>query len=191
MRGHTREHNGKLQRRRSAGHGTVITTVSRDTVLQILTDVKDPELPMIDVVELGVVRDVVFEGERVRVDVTPTYSGCPAMRVIEREIVYTLNSHGFDDVHVRTVLSPPWTTDWMSERAKEKLKESGIAPPTLTERPGGISELVSIGRAKPSPPCPFCTSSDTVTKSEFGSTACKSIHFCNACHQPFDRFKEF
>ena len=97
-------------------------TVTREAVLELLTEVKDPELPMIDVVELGVVRDVVFEGGAVRVDITPTYSGCPAIQVIEREIVATLSSYGFDDVKVRTVYSPAWTTDFMSDATKEKFR---------------------------------------------------------------------
>jgi Predicted metal-sulfur cluster biosynthetic enzyme len=94
--------------------------VSRELVLEILSEVKDPELPMIDVVELGIVRDVVVEGDQIRVDITPTYSGCPAMQVIEREIVYTLESHGFDNVTVRMIFSPAWTTDWMTEAARAR-----------------------------------------------------------------------
>lgn len=169
----------------------VTATATRESVLQILADVMDPELPMIDVVELGIVRDVAFEGHTVRVDITPTYSGCPAIRVIEREIEYTLNSHGFADVCVRTVFSPPWTTDWLSEETKQKLRVHGIAPPRPAVDAGGIAELVSLRRAQPAVACPFCGSANTVEKSEFGSTACKAIHFCNACHQPFDHFKAF
>jgi ring-1,2-phenylacetyl-CoA epoxidase subunit PaaD len=147
---------------------------------------------MIDVVELGIVRDVVLDGDSVRVDITPTYSGCPAIQVIEREIGETLRAHGFHDVDVRTVLSPAWTTDRMSDETKEKFRAYGIAPPRGTApHSGGIAELVSIRRALPATACPFCGSSNTVRKSEFGSTACKSIHYCNSCHQPFDHFKEF
>ena len=165
-------------------------TASRESILEILSEVKDPELPMIDVVELGIVRDVVFDGDQLVVDITPTYSGCPAMQVIEREIVETLNSHGFDDVRVRTIFSPAWTTDWMTEAARDRLKEHGIAPPGLVEHAGGgIAELVSLRRAKPTTACPFCGSANTGEKSEFGSTACKAIHFCKRCRQPFDYFK--
>jgi ring-1,2-phenylacetyl-CoA epoxidase subunit PaaD len=160
-------------------------------IMEILRSVKDPELPMIDVVELGVVRDVVIEDETVRVDITPTYSGCPAMQVIERDIQSALRLNGFANVMVRTVYSPAWTTDWMSEQTKEKFREYGIAPPTGTTTAGGIAELVSIRRARPTTACPFCGSSNTELKSEFGSTACKSIHYCNNCHQPFDHFKDF
>ncbi len=165
---------------------------TRESILGILSDVKDPELPMIDVVELGIVRDVSFDDGHLTIDITPTYSGCPAMQVIEQEIVATLASHGFADARVRMVYSPAWTTDWMSEAGREKLRAHGIAPPHLVEHSGGgIAELVSLRRAKPTTECPFCGSSNTTEKSEFGSTACKSIHFCNSCHQPFDHFKSF
>jgi ring-1,2-phenylacetyl-CoA epoxidase subunit PaaD len=165
---------------------------TRESILEILAEVKDPELPMIDVVELGIVRDVTFDVGHLTIDITPTYSGCPAMQVIEKEIVSTLAAHGFDDARIRTVYSPAWTTDWMTAEAREKLREHGIAPPHLVEiSGGGIAELVSLRRAKPTTACPFCGSANTVEKSEFGSTACKSIHFCNSCHQPFDHFKSF
>lgn len=166
-------------------------TVTREAVMELLTEVKDPELPMIDIVELGVVRDVAFDNGVVRVDITPTYSGCPAIHVMEREIIATLQFHGFDDVEVRTVYSPAWTTDWMSEATRQKFRDHGIAPPRPVSAAEGISDLVSLRRARPAVACPFCGSSNTVGKSEFGSTACKSIHFCHSCHQPFDHFKAF
>ncbi len=146
---------------------------------------------MIDVVELGIVRDVVFEDDGVRIDVTPTYSGCPAIEMIVRDIVTALESRGFDNVSVRTILSPAWTTDWLSAETKQKFRDHGIAPPQPVSDFGGIGELVSLRRAKPTVACPFCGSSNTELKSEFGSTACKAIHFCNSCHQPFDQFKAF
>lgn len=163
----------------------------RHDVLQILKEVKDPEIPMIDVVELGIVRDVVLDDDQLRVDITPTYSGCPAMQVIEREIVLTLKSHGFENARVNTVFSPAWTTDWITDEAKQKLRDYGIAPPGTRSDFEGIAELVSLRRTRPTTQCPFCGSSNTELKSEFGSTACKSIHYCNACHQPFDHFKAF
>ena len=165
-------------------------TVSRDEVLRILTEVKDPELPFIDIVELGIVRDVVIGDHGVRVDITPTYSGCPAMQVIEKEVREILLDQGFPEVEVRTIFSPPWTTEWMSEETREKFRNNGIAPPNPPSR-GGIEELVMLRRARPAIECPFCRSSNTTERSEFGSTACKSIHFCNSCHQPFDYFKGF
>lgn len=167
------------------------TMPTKEAVLEILTEVKDPELPVIDIVELGIVRDVVFEGGRLRIDVTPTYSGCPAMEVIEREIVETLKSHGFNEVAVRRVFSPPWTTDWISGKTKEKLKEYGIAPPAGTAEHGTAEQLITIRRSRAMVECPYCRSSDTEEKSEFGSTACKAIHYCNSCNQPFDYFKSF
>lgn len=165
--------------------------MTREQLLDILREVKDPELPFIDVVELGVVRDVVIDGGRVRVDITPTYSGCPAIQVIEREVGEALRAQGFEDVEVRTVLTPSWTTDWMSDDTRRKFREHGIAPPGAVAASVGIQELISIGHARKTAECPYCGSSNTTEKSEFGSTACKSIHFCNSCHQPFDSFKAF
>jgi len=165
-------------------------SATREDVMEILKGVKDPELPVIDIVELGIVRDVVFQNDSVRVDVTPTYSGCPAMEVIERDIVATLETKGFGNVSVHMVLSPSWTTDWLSDETKQKLKDYGIAPPwSVDVEAGGIAELVSLRRARPTTECPYCGSANTDERSEFGSTACKAIHFCNSCHQPFDRFK--
>jgi len=169
----------------------VVTDMSREDLLELLRSVKDPELPMIDVVELGIVRDVAIEGNKVRVDVTPTYSGCPAMQVIEREIEGTARSAGFTEVEINTVLFPPWSTDWVTPEAREKMREAGIAPPGSVGRNGAIDELVGIRRAKAAVECPWCGSSDTTEKSEFGSTACKAIHYCNSCRQPFDHFKAF
>ena len=163
---------------------------TREGVMEILTGVKDPELPVIDIVELGIVRDVVFENDGVRIDVTPTYSGCPAMEVIERDIVAVLEARGLGKVTVKVVFSPSWTSDWLSGDTKQKLRDYGIAPPwAVEENAGGIAELVSLRRARPTTECPYCGSANTEERSEFGSTACKAIHFCNSCHQPFDRFK--
>ena len=131
----------------------VKVAANRDDILALLSEVKDPEIPMIDVVELGIVRDVVFDDGELRVDITPTYSGCPAMQVIEREIVATLHSHGFENARVNTVYSPAWTTDWITPEAKEKLREYGIAPPTGRSDFGGIAELVSLRRARPTTEC--------------------------------------
>ena len=164
--------------------------LDRNEVLRILAEVKDPELPFIDIVELGIVRDVVISDDAVRFDITPTYSGCPAMQVIEREVRDVMSRQGFTGVEVRTVLSPPWTTEWMTENTRQKFRDNGIAPPNPPVE-SGIEELVMLRRARPTIECPFCRSSNTTEKSEFGSTACKSIHFCNSCHQPFDYFKGF
>jgi ring-1,2-phenylacetyl-CoA epoxidase subunit PaaD len=156
-------------------------------ILAILTEVKDPEIPFIDVVELGVVRDVVVEGDSVCVDITPTYSACPAMKVIADDIEGALRRSGFRNVVVREILSPAWTTDWLSEGTKSKMREHGIAPPGAV-----VAEpLISLSRSRPTVACPFCGSSNTEERSEFGSTACKAIHYCMSCQQPFDRFKTF
>ena len=185
------EQQRRTQRTAAAAATAAAAGFDRERILEILREVKDPELPFVDIVELGIVRDVVLDGDALRVDITPTYSGCPAMQVIEREVGEVLEAAGFPGVEVRTVFSPPWTTDWMSDATKQKFREYGIAPPGSVADGGGIAELVSIRRSQPAAECPFCGSSNTVEKSEFGSTACKSIHFCNACHQPFDRFKAF
>lgn len=168
----------------------IVAPPTREELFEILTEVKDPELPVVDIVELGIVRDVVVNGDAIRVDVTPTYSGCPALAVIEHDIVQTLRERGFNDVRVKNVFSPAWTTDWLSNATKQKLRDYGIAPPSgpaITS----AAELVTIRRAKPTVECPYCGSRNTEEKSEFGSTACKAIHFCNGCRQPFDYFKSF
>jgi ring-1,2-phenylacetyl-CoA epoxidase subunit PaaD len=163
---------------------------TREELFEILTEIKDPELPVVDIVELGIVRDIVVDGDSVRVDVTPTYSGCPALQVIEQDIVEILRARGFSEVKVKNVFSPAWTTDWLSDDTKEKLRDYGIAPPSGSAITG-LTELVTIRRARPTVECPYCGSSNTEERSEFGSTACKAIHFCNNCHQPFDYFKPF
>lgn len=157
----------------------------RDEILAALDSVKDPEIPVVSVVELGIVRDVSVTAEGVVVTITPTYSGCPAMREIEADIAQVLHERGIAPVQIRTIYSPPWTTDWISREAREKLEAYGIAPPG----PAASGELVSIGRRAPSLRCPYCKSLSTERKSEFGSTACKAIWFCRSCRQPFEEFK--
>jgi ring-1,2-phenylacetyl-CoA epoxidase subunit PaaD len=147
--------------------------------------VKDPEVPVLSIVELGVVRQVEVDGTQATVTITPTYSGCPAMRVIEADITAALEAAGFTTVTINTVYAPAWTTDWMSEPAREKLRAYGIAPP------GPADSLVTLGATVREVSCPFCGSPDTGTESEFGSTACKSLHVCRSCRQPFEHFKPF
>ncbi len=159
--------------------------VNRDEVYEILGTVMDPEVPVISVVELGIVRDVEVQGDDVRITITPTYSGCPAMHEIEADIRTALLAKGVRAVSVNLVLSPAWTTDWIGPEAREKLRAYGIAPPGRAEPQG----LITLTRARVPVACPFCGSSDTRLQSEFGSTACKAIHVCNACRQPFDEFK--
>ena len=143
--------------------------MTTDSIWAVLRSVMDPEIPVISVVDLGIVRDV-SPGE---VTITPTYSGCPATDVIERTIRDELDAAGFREVRIKTVLSPPWTTDWISERGKEELVAYGIAPPDL-------AKLAT---------CPRCGSTNTEEVSRFGSTPCKAQWRCKSCLEPFDRFK--
>lgn len=159
--------------------------LTKEEVLGILQSVPDPEVPVISVVELGVVRDVDIRDDGIVVTMTPTYSGCPAMREMEADVKAALLARGVPQVEVRTVLTPPWTTDWIGPEAREKLRRYGIAPPGRAESSG----FVTLTRARPAVACPFCGSTDTVLQSEFGSTACKAIHTCRACGSPFDEFK--
>ena len=159
--------------------------LSKETIYQHLKSVKDPEVPVIDVVELGVVRDVRIEGDSVAIDLTPTYSGCPAMKVMETEILAALKAKGIEQVAVNTVLQPAWTTDWMSETARQKLKDYDIAPPDKV----AAADLNPLNWETKSVSCPFCDSAETDLTSQFGSTACKALYYCNGCQQPFEHFK--
>lgn len=160
--------------------------LSSEEILAILdAEVMDPEVPVLSVVELGIIRGVDVAPDGVTVRVTPTYSGCPAMHVIEEEILAALAAHDIRDARVKTVYSPAWTTDWIPERARRKLEAYGIAAPG----PAPADELVQITRRAEPVRCPHCGSRDTELKSEFGSTACKSILVCHACKQPFEQFK--
>ncbi len=154
------------------------------SIMSLLKEVSDPEIPVLTVVDMGVVRDVDLSGEIPVVKITPTYSGCPAMNEIEQNIIKKLVEEGIDNVRVETVLSPPWTTDWMTEEGKEKLRAYGIAPPE------GSSSDKSVLFGKPKKvQCPNCGSKETVMISQFGSTACKSLYRCESCKEPFDYFK--
>ena len=162
--------------------------LTRDDIFAVLDGVKDPEVPALSVIELGVVRDVEMDGARtVTVVVTPTYSGCPAMQVIEEDILSALRERGVANPRVRTTYVPAWTTDWMTDEAKAKLEAYGIAPPGRA--PSQDDDLVPLRRSADVIRCPYCKSGHTELRSEFGSTACKSIRFCNSCQQPFEQFK--
>ena len=166
----------------------MVSRASAETELfELLRGIPDPEVPALDIVELGIVRRVELRPDGgVTVDVTPTYSGCPAMHVIEQEIVAALRAKGHDRVELRTVYSPAWTTDWLSDAAKAKLKAYGITPPALVAAEQPLVPLSSVVRRAA---CPYCGSSNTERKSEFGATACKAIHYCHHCDQPFEEFK--
>ena len=143
----------------------------------------DPEIPVITIEDLGILRDVTLDGTAITVTITPTYSGCPAMEEIRADINTALAAHGWDDVTVQMVLSPAWTTDWMTEEGRRKLEEYGIAPPRRT-RGGPVP--VTLGGLT----CPQCGSRDTEELSRFASTACKSMWRCRSCREPFDHFKD-
>ncbi len=163
---------------------STMTSLREEQIWDWLNEIPDPEVPVISVVELGVVRGVHISEEGVRIDITPTYSGCPAMRVMEQEIRRKLKENGIPHVVVRAVLAPPWTTDWMSESTREKLREYGIAPPERNATPPGGFDPECTRVA-----CPFCGSENTRLQSPFGSTACKALYFCDGCRQPFEHFK--
>jgi ring-1,2-phenylacetyl-CoA epoxidase subunit PaaD len=165
----------------------VTTRVAADAVRELAGQVADPEIPVLTIEDLGILRDVaVDDAGRVEVTITPTYSGCPALDAIRDDVARTLRAHGYDDVAVRTVLAPAWTTDWMSQAGRDKLAAYGIAPPG--PRPQG-PVLVRLTSAPEPVACPRCGSTDTREVSRFGSTACKSHHACRACLEPFDHFK--
>ena len=148
---------------------------------EVAAGVVDPEIPVLTISDLGVLRDVAINDGCVEVTITPTYSGCPAMNVIALDLEAALERAGFANPKITTVLSPAWTSDWMTEEGKEKLRAYGIAPPTQ----GGRSALFGEERVA----CPRCGSDNTERISEFGSTACKALWRCRACAEPFDYFK--
>jgi len=144
--------------------------------------VVDPEIPVLTIADLGVLRDVRIAGETVEVDITPTYSGCPAMNMIAVEIELALAGAGFVKTRVNSVLSPTWTTDWMSDEGRRKLSEYGIAPP---QKGAGRRALFGVDEVA----CPRCGSANTTEIAAFGPTSCKSLWRCNRCQEPFDYFK--
>lgn len=160
----------------------VAVAVEREQVMDWLSRVADPEIPVLSITDLGIVRDVTV-GDTVTVALTPTYSGCPATEVIEKSVVDALHDHGIADVAIDRVLSPAWTTDWITEEGRRKLREYGIAPPA---RSASKRELL-FGRR--TIPCPRCESPNTIVVSEFGSTACKASYRCKDCLEPFEYFK--
>jgi ring-1,2-phenylacetyl-CoA epoxidase subunit PaaD len=153
-------------------------------IYDILETVKDPEIPVISIVDLGIVREVRRSNGKVEIDITPTYSGCPALDVIPVMIEEALRANGYENVLVKNILSPAWSTDWISENGLQKLKEYGIAPPV--EKTSDKSFLKDEPKVVP---CPQCTSNNTRLISQFGSTPCKAAYQCNDCMEPFDYFK--
>ena len=153
-------------------------------IWEILEQVPDPEIPVLSAIDLGIIRDVIIQDDKVEVIITPTYTGCPAMNMIEVNIKSVLQENGFQNSKVTTVLSPAWTTDWMSEKGKEKLRAYGIAPPV-----GKTSDKHVLMGEEKLVCCPQCGSNHTELISQFGSTACKSLYKCLDCKEPFDYFK--
>lgn len=157
--------------------------VTKERIWELMEEVFDPEVPVLTVVDLGVVREVSLENDAWKITITPTYSGCPAMKRIEDDIVEKLAENGIDNVSVELVLSPAWTTDWLSESGKRKLEAYGIAPPV-----NEVDKSVLFAE-QPVVPCPKCKSERTKMISQFGSTACKAHYQCEDCLEPFDYFK--
>jgi ring-1,2-phenylacetyl-CoA epoxidase subunit PaaD len=163
----------------------------KETIWKILETVMDPEVPVLSIVDLGIIRNVELKASPTGRDlegavfITPTYSGCPAMDVIRMNIRLALLENGFGNIEIHTILSPAWTTDWMSEAGKQKLKAYGIAPPNPQQQvctPGVFQQEETVQ-------CPHCSSYNTQLISRFGSTACKALYKCNDCKEPFDYFK--
>lgn len=167
----------------------MVTTTKRDEAWRVAASVTDPEVPVLTIEDLGVLRDVEVEGDRVTVTLTPTYSGCPALDAMRDDVILALTAAGYEDVDVRTTLSPAWTTDWMTDAGKRKLTEFGIAPPTGRAALGRGQGSSGPIRLRLAVKCPRCGSLDTREVSRFGSTSCKALYECRACLEPFDHFK--
>ncbi len=160
-----------------------MVTTTRSRAWDVAAQVLDPELPVVTIEDLGILRDVTEDDQgRVHVQITPTYSGCPAMETIRHDLVEVLSAAGYQQVSVEFVLAPAWTTDWLTDEARAKLTAYGVAPPATRVADGPVSLALSVR-------CPQCGSLDTRESSRFGSTACKSLWVCQACREPFDHFK--
>lgn len=162
-----------------------ISQISKEEVVQLLEEVCDPEVPVLSVIDLGIVRDVEITDDKIIITITPTYSGCPAMDVISMSIRMKMLEKGFTNVEIKTILSPAWTTEWMKETAKQKLKAYGIAPPNPSHSVCNLNAFQEDEAVQ----CPHCNSYNTHLVSRFGSTACKALYRCNDCAEPFDYFK--
>ena len=156
--------------------------VSKEKIFSLLSEIPDPEIPVINIQELGILRDVIISEKEIEVVITPTYSGCPAMKQIENDIVSKLKENGIENVKMKMVYHPAWTTDWLTDEAKEKLRKYGIAPPEKST----TDKAALTGKKKG---CPHCRSHNTEMVSQFGSTACKALYKCLDCKEPFDYFK--
>jgi ring-1,2-phenylacetyl-CoA epoxidase subunit PaaD len=158
------------------------TMLTEQTILEALEDVKDPEIPVISVVELGVIRRVQIDGGCVTVDMTPTFAGCPALALMQAQIENRVRQLGAAQVNVRLVLAPPWSTDWIALGARAKLRSFGLSP---APQHGGLIQIILSTEAA----CPHCGSSNTTLKNSFGPTLCRALYYCQNCQQPFEQFK--
>ncbi len=154
--------------------------ITKENIWKLLENIADPEVPVLSILDLGIVRKIDIENNKICISITPTYSGCPAMHTIAMNIKFELLSNGIKDVEVKEILSPTWTTAWMTENGKKKLKEYGIAPPQYDENKKAQETHIE---------CPQCLSKNTTLLSQFGSTACKAMYKCLDCLEPFDYFK--
>ena len=156
--------------------------ITTDKIWKLMEGVYDPEIPVLSIIDLGIIRDIQLKNDTIEVFITPTYSGCPAMDVISMNIRIALKQNGLTNIKITHQLSPAWTTDWMTENGKEKLKVYGIAPPVGKSFDQKYLEELKVE-------CPHCHSLNTKLISQFGSTACKALYQCNDCLEPFDYFK--
>jgi ring-1,2-phenylacetyl-CoA epoxidase subunit PaaD len=159
-----------------------MASISEAQVLSALGEIEDPEMPVVSIVDLGIVREITIGGDRVEVILAPTFSGCPALSTIKENVRDRLLRLGFAEAIVTTSLNPPWSTDWISEKGREKLKRMGIAP---ADKHGGDALTVLENPV----PCPYCGSRNTTRRNSFGPTPCRAIYFCDSCIQPFERMK--
>ena len=162
-----------------------VLNTEEQKIWKLLEEVTDPEVPVLSVIDLGIIRDVRIKEDKIEIVITPTYSGCPAMDMISMNIKLALIEQGYKNIKVTSVLSPAWTTDWMSEAGKEKLKAYGIAPPNQRQ----VVCDTKLFAEEEAIQCPHCNSYHTKRISEFGSTACKALYQCQDCKEPFDYFK--
>jgi len=158
--------------------------ITENEIWRLLESVFDPEIPIMNIVEMGIVREIDLKNNICEIKITPTYSGCPAMKTIEDEILEILSEAGLKSVSIKKVYSPTWTTDWITQETRNKLQEYGIAPPEGTSQSDFYETILTQNIT-----CPYCKSTNIKLTSEFGSTSCKSLYFCENCHQPFEHFK--
>ena len=160
----------------------MMTQITKDKIYELLSEVKDPELPVLSLLDLGVITDVRLDGDRVSIEMTPTFVGCPALDMMQSDIRNTLQENGINEVDIKVSYKRPWTSDMISEKGKEALKKFGLAPPPPRQL---FEDLEVLEHAE----CPRCGNSNTELKNTFGPTLCRSMHYCNDCKEAFEQFK--